>query len=200
MSRTHNEIRVTGYGGQGVVLSGYLIGRAAALYQNLNATMTQSFGPEARGSACSVSMIISPQPIYYPYVVSADIFVALSPEGYSKFYPQVTDDAIIIIEEDLVNPGEIKKTQTLYACPATRIAEQLGRRLVLNVVMMGFFTAVTNLVSESAMRKAIEDSVPTGTEELNLMAFERGYAYFQERYQTGETAEAETQAQTQAGS
>lgn len=174
------EIRVTGYGGQGVVLSGYIIGRAVTIYDDKNATMTQSFGPEARGSACSISMIISPDPIYYPYVTSPNILVSMSPEGYTKHYPVVTDDAIIIVEEDIVHPGRIKDTQTLYTCPATRIAEELGRRLVLNVVMLGFFAGATELVSEEAMCKSIQASVPEGTEELNLMAFERGYAYFQE--------------------
>lgn len=193
MTKGPTEIKVTGYGGQGVVLYGYIMGRAATIYEDMNATMTQSFGPEARGSACSVSMIISPQPIYYPYVISPNILVAMSPEGYSKFYPEVTDDAIIIVEKDLVHPGDIKPTQTLYTCPATRIAEHLGRRLVLNVVMMGFFTAATELISEEAMRKSVEASVPEGTQKLNLKAFENGYACFQESKE-----KAEEKVRTQA--
>lgn len=187
------EIRVTGYGGQGVVLSGYIIGRAVTIYDDKNATMTQTFGPEARGSACSISMIISPDPIYYPYVTSPNILIVMSPEGYTKHYPGVTDNAIIIVEEDIVHPGKIKDTQTLYTCPATRIAEELGRRLVLNVVMLGFFTGATELISEEAMRKSIEASVPEGTQKLNLTAFNNGYAYFQKSKE-----KAEEKARTQA--
>jgi len=180
MSANQTEIRVTGYGGQGVILSGYIIGRAATIYDNKNATMTQSFGPEARGSACSISLIISPQPIYYPYITTPSILVAMSPDGFKKFYPDLASDGIMVVEEDLVKVREVGKKQKLFTCPVTRLAEELGKRLVLNVVMLGFFTAVTDVVSQEAMRQSISASVPTGTEELNLMAFEKGYAHFQE--------------------
>jgi 2-oxoglutarate ferredoxin oxidoreductase subunit gamma len=83
----------------------------------------------------------------------------------------------MIIEEELVKPEGLPSTVRLFKIPATRIAEELGRKVVLNMVVAGFFTAVTGLVTKDAMRKAIESSVPKGTEGLNLMAFEKGFEF-----------------------
>lgn len=175
MSRT--EIKVGGFGGQGVILSGYIIGRAAAIYDNKHATMIQAFGPEARGSACSASVIVSPESIAYPYITSPGILIVMSQEAYTRFAPELATGGILITEEELVQPHNLRRDITHYAIPATRFAEELGKKMVLNIVMMGFLTAVTKLVGKEAMRQAVLASVPKGTEDLNLKAFERGYAY-----------------------
>jgi 2-oxoglutarate ferredoxin oxidoreductase subunit gamma len=175
MART--EIKIGGFGGQGVILSGYIIGRAASIYDNMYATMIQAFGPEARGSACSAQVIVSPDPIDYPYIVSPSIMVVMSQEAYSRFSPELTKGGILITEEELVTPHNLRKDLKHFSIPATRIAEELGKKLVLNIVMMGFMTAVTKLLDPEAMRKAVTASVPKGTEELNLRAFEEGYKY-----------------------
>lgn len=169
------EIRVAGFGGQGVILAGMIIGKAFALYENGYATLTQSFGPEARGSACSAQVILSDQPILYPYVTQPDILIAMSQDAYHRFAPTLKENGLLLIEEDLVRISQLKPGVRVRGIPATRIAEELGRRLVLNIVMVGFFGAVTGLVSYDALRKAVETSVPKGTESLNLRAFERGW-------------------------
>jgi 2-oxoglutarate ferredoxin oxidoreductase subunit gamma len=171
------EIKIGGFGGQGVILSGMIIGKAAALYDQKDATMTQAFGPEARGSACSSQVIVSDGKILYPYVTRPDIMVTLSQDAYAKFGPELKEDGILIIEQDLVKPKDVPKTMKVYSVPATRIAEELGRKMVLNIVLVGFFTAVTKLIGLDAMRQAVRTSVPAGTEELNLKAFDRGYQY-----------------------
>lgn len=171
------EIRIGGLGGQGVILSGVIIGKAAAIYDGKHATLIQSFGPEARGSACSAQVTISEAPIGYPYVKRPDILVVMSKDAYSQFAPTLKDDAILLYEEDLVQPLGLKPGVRAYGIPATRFAEELGRRLVLNIVMVGFFTGVTKVVSQSAAEKAVLASVPRGTEDLNLRAFKRGYEY-----------------------
>jgi 2-oxoglutarate ferredoxin oxidoreductase subunit gamma len=171
------EIKIGGFGGQGVILSGYIIGRAASIYDNMYATMIQAFGPEARGSACSAQIIVSSDPIDYPYIVSPSIMVVMSQEAYSRFSPELTKGGILITEEELVTPHNLRKDVKHFSIPATRIAEELGKKLVLNIVMMGFMTAVTKLLDPKAMRKAVTASVPKGTEELNLRAFEEGYKY-----------------------
>ncbi|MBM3790092.1 MAG: pyruvate ferredoxin oxidoreductase [Acidobacteria bacterium] len=191
MSRT--EIRITGFGGQGVVLSGYIIGRACAVNAGGHATMIQSFGPEARGSACSATLTVSDQEVLYPYVHRPDIFVAMSSEGYDKFGSELKDTGILIYEKDLVHP-EFKEGQPAYGIPFTRIAESLGRAIVQNIVMLGFFAAVTRIVERDAMRQAVKDSVPAGTEELNLKAFDAGYTYFEENYGSRETNQPAGQA------
>ncbi|MFQ5750659.1 MAG: 2-oxoacid:acceptor oxidoreductase family protein [bacterium] len=175
MSR--KEIRVTGYGGQGVILCGYIIGKSAALYAGKHATLNQSFGPEARGSACSAQVIVSDEDILYPYMRQPDIMIAMSQEAYRKYEPDLKNDGLLLIDEDLVKPEKLRDNIKVFSIPATRIAEQLGRKIVLNIVMLGFFTAVSKLIDVEAVRKAVTSSVPKGTEELNLKAFESGYEY-----------------------
>lgn len=177
MERT--EIRITGYGGQGVVLIGYIIGRAWAVHAGGHATMIQSFGPEARGSACSATLVMSDREVLYPYILRAsDVLVGLSGEGYEKYQNELKDDGLLLYERDLVQPM-VKPGQRALGIPSTRIAESLGRALVQNVVMLGFFAGVTRLVPLEALREAVRLSVPAGTEELNLKAFEQGLEYVQ---------------------
>ncbi len=175
MKRT--EIKIGGFGGQGVILSGYIIGRAASIYDTKHATMIQAFGPEARGSACSAQLIVSDEAIAYPYINSPSLMVVMSQEAYSKFTPELAPGGILITEEDLVVPHNLRKDVRHFSVPATRFAEELGKKLVVNILMVGFTTAVTGLLDPEAVRKAVAVSVPKGTEELNLKAFNKGYEY-----------------------
>jgi len=179
MSRT--EIRITGFGGQGVVLSGYIIGRACAIHAGKHATMIQSFGPEARGSACSAMLSVSDTEVLYPYIHRPDIFVVMSSEGYDMYSDELKGDGILVYESNLVHPT-FKKGQSAFGIPSTRIAESLGRSIVQNIVMLGFFTAASRMVSRDQMREAVKASVPAGTEELNLKGYDEGVAYFDEKY------------------
>jgi len=179
MART--EIRITGFGGQGVVLTGHIIGRACAIQAGKHATMIQSFGPEARGSACSATLAVSDEEVLYPYIQRPDVFIVMSSEGYDKFGDELKEKGTLVYEKDLVHP-ELKKGQPSFGCPSTRLAERLGRTIVQNIVMLGFFTAVTKIVSREEMREAVRGSVPAGTEELNLKAFDAGWDYYQEEY------------------
>ena len=177
------EIRIAGFGGQGVILSAMILGKAASIYENAFATMTQSFGPEARGGACSAQLVVSDSPVLYPYVRQPDILVVMSQEAYNRFAPEIRSGGMLIIESDLVRVSDLKGHPKVYSIPATRFAEELGKRMVLNSVMVGFFTAVTKLLSADAVRKAVADSVPPSFRELNLKAFEKGFEY-------GSTAQA----------
>lgn len=171
------EIKFGGFGGQGVILAGIIVGRAASIYANKFATLTQSFGPEARGSACSAQVIVSDEKIMYPYVTKPEILLVMSQEACNKFLPETTDDALVIVEEELVKPKGLKPAMKMFSIPATRFAEELGRKMILNIVMVGFFTAVTKLIDYDSVREAVKASVPPGTEDLNLKAFDRGYQY-----------------------
>jgi len=171
------EIRVAGFGGQGVILSAIVLGKACSIHQGQFATMTQNFGPEARGGACSAQLILSDTPVLYPYVTQPDIMVVMSQEAYTKFRPELKENGLLLIERDLVRVTDVPKGARVYSVPATRIAEELGKRMVLNIVMVGFFTAVTRLLDADAVRKAVADSVPASFRELNLKAFEKGYEY-----------------------
>lgn len=171
------EIRVAGFGGQGVILSAIVLGKACSIHEGKFATMTQNFGPEARGGACSAQLILSDSPVLYPYVTQPDVMVAMSQEAYVKFGSELKEGGMLIIERDLVRVTDVPRQQRIYSIPATRIAEELGKRMVLNIVMVGFFTAVAQLLDPDAVRKAVADSVPAHFRDLNVKAFDKGYEY-----------------------
>lgn len=165
------EIRIAGFGGQGVVLAGYVLGKALALYADWEAVMTQSHGPEARGGASSADLVVSAEPIAYPFIQAPDYLVALSQEAYTKFIRTTRPEAVVLIDEDLVSPDD---GQQVFSIPATRLAEGLGRRIVANVVMLGYFTAVSKLVAPQAMRTALQTSLNSKVLPINLEAFDLG--------------------------
>jgi 2-oxoglutarate ferredoxin oxidoreductase subunit gamma len=171
------ELRLAGFGGQGIILSAIVLGKAASIYQGAYATMTQNFGPEARGGACSAQLVLSGEPILYPYLTQPDVMVVMSQEAYSRFVPELKEGGILVVEQDLVRVTNLPRQTRVYSCPATRLAEELGKRMVLNSVMVGFFTAVTRLLEPDAVRQAVADSVPSNFCDLNLKAFEKGYQH-----------------------
>jgi 2-oxoglutarate ferredoxin oxidoreductase subunit gamma len=174
------DIKLGGFGGQGIILSGYILGKAASIFDNMEAVLTQSYGPEARGGACSADVVISKTKIDYPYLKDIKILVVMSQEAYGTYTKQLGEGGMLIYDEDLVkiNKKDCKeKKWKVYNIPATRLAEELGRKIVANIVMLGFFTAVSDTVSYEAMKNAILSSVPKGTEKLNESAFNNGYDY-----------------------
>jgi 2-oxoglutarate ferredoxin oxidoreductase subunit gamma len=173
------EIRITGYGGQGVIMTGYVFGRAAALYDGRHSTLTQSFGPEARGSACAASLVLDEEVITYPYLRRTDVLIALSREGYETYAKELKATGILIYDEDLVEPDTEGGTIRALGIPAARLAEELGKRIVQNIVVVGFATAATEIVSKEAALEAVETSVPEALVDLNRKAFETGYEYFE---------------------
>jgi 2-oxoglutarate ferredoxin oxidoreductase subunit gamma len=171
MGRT--EIRVSGFGGQGIILSGYIIGKAASIFDRKNATMTQAYGPESRGGACSAQVVISEEEINDPEVSHPNVLVAMSQEAYTTFTKDLDPNCVVLIDGDLVQPGQIRNN--LFAIPAMRFAEEMGKKVVANIIMLGFFTGKTNVVSREAMEQAIVSSVPPRFADLNRQAFQRGY-------------------------
>lgn len=174
------EIRFSGFGGQGIIRCGLIAGKALALYDNKYATMTQSFGPEARGSACSSQLVVSDDRVLYPYISIPEILVSMSQEAYEKYEPELKDDGILIIDKDLVKMKPARGKIKNYAIPSTRFAEELGNRIIANLVMLGFFSAVTGIVSAEAMKKALPGLVPGRFLDLNIKAFDKGFDYGKE--------------------
>ncbi len=174
------EIRFSGFGGQGIIRCGLITGKALSLFDNKHATMTQSFGPEARGSACSSQVVVSSDRVLYPYITTPEILVSMSQEAYEKYEPELRDDGILIIDADLVKPKPSRDKIQMYAIPSTRFAEELGNRITANLVMLGFFTAVSKIVSSEAMKKALPGMVPERFLDLNIKAFDKGYDYGKE--------------------
>jgi 2-oxoglutarate ferredoxin oxidoreductase subunit beta len=171
------EVLLCGFGGQGIILSGKITGAGAALYDEREVTLTQSYGPESRGGACSTALIISNDPILYPHVTHPCVIAAMSQESYTTYHGHLAEGGVLLIDSDLVEPDPAGGQQVI-PIPATRMAEhELGRRIVANIVMLGALTALTEVVSEAGMRKAILERVPKGTEELNMKAFQMGFDY-----------------------
>ena len=176
------EIRFAGFGGQGIILAGFLLGKASAIYDNKNAVFTQSYGPEARGGACSAGVLVSGSTVDYPKVQHPDVLVVMSQEAYTTYIDTLKERGTLIYDEDLVviDPDD-KKRFKVFPMPATKIAEEVGKRIVANVVMLGAFTAITGIVSEEAMKETIKTSVKPDYVELNLEAFDRGFKAAKER-------------------
>ena len=172
----YKQITITGFGGQGVVLAGKILGQAAAIRDKLESTLVQSYGPESRGGACSAQVTIADGPIYFPYIQNPDILVCLSQSGYDKQYPTLKEDGVLIVEQDLVKPINGREH---FSIPCTRYAEELGNKMMANIIMIGFFAAITQAVSQEGARATVEKSVPKGTEAKNLKAFDRGWEYAQ---------------------
>jgi len=173
----YKEIRIAGFGGQGVVLSANILGRAVSLYENGFATMTQSYGPEARGGAASASVVLSSEPVLYPYITKPDILVVMSQEAYTRFTPELKSEGILLVEEDLVKLDATSTRNKVFSIPATRFAEELGKKMILNVVMLGFLSAITGAAGPEACRKAVSDMVPSRFKDLNLQAFDKGFEF-----------------------
>ncbi len=180
------DVKFCGFGGQGIIKSGMIIGKAASLFDNLHATLTQSFGPEARGSACSAALVIQETPVLYPYIGAPEVLVCLSQEAYEKFGPELAPGGTMLIDTDLVELDDRAKGINLFAVPATKIAEEMGNRIFANVVMVGFFTAVTQVVPTEAVKQALPGLIPERFLEKNIEAFDRGYQYGRELLETGQ--------------
>ena len=168
------EIRIGGFGGQGIVLAGVILGEGA-ICDGKNAVQTQSYGPESRGGAARSEVVVSDEIIHYPRVIRADYFVALSQPAYDKYHGELKPEGSIIVDEDLVAVAEREGAHTLYRLPFTRIADELGKRIVTNTVALGSVCAITDVVSATGLREAIEARLPAGLLDINLKAFEKGY-------------------------
>jgi 2-oxoglutarate ferredoxin oxidoreductase subunit gamma len=182
------EVRLSGFGGQGIILAGNILGKAAAIYDGKHATFIQSYGPEARGGSCAAEVIVDEQPVHYPHIVDPEVLVVMSQGAYNRYIPEFRSDGMLIVDTDLVELDERASTCRVLSIPATRIAEEVGRTLVANIVMLGFLVAVTNLVSEDAMLESALTSVPEKTIPLNRKAFQAGLDFGRELMSGGETA------------
>ena len=166
------EIRICGFGGQGVILAGFILGKAASVFMDYNAVQSQSYGPEARGGAARSEVIISDEKIGYPRPTGVDLLVAMSQESFDTYRDDIDDDTMIVVDPDLVTKYDIGRP--VYTVHAQKIAEELGNKIVTNIVMVGAATSIFGLLEPDAVRQAVLDSVPSRFKELNEKAFEKG--------------------------
>lgn len=167
-------IRLAGFGGQGIVMAGYVLGRGGIL-DGANALQTQSYGSESRGGASKSDVIISKGEILDLAPPDSDVLVAMAQPALDKFLTSLKSDGILIYESDMVQPGN--NGVRAYGLPATDIAHKtFGRDVVANMIILGFLVGLTEVVSSESLRKAVSESVPPKTVEMNLGAFDAGFA------------------------
>ena len=171
------ELIITGFGGQGIILTGNILGKAATIHDGRHATMTQSYGPEARGGACSSQVIVSDQEIPFPYVETPQVLVCMSQEGFENNRASLIPGGMLIWDTDLVETHDLDGSWRIHNVPATRFAEELGNKMMANIVMLGFLSALTDLVDPESLKKAMLGSVPPQTKDKNEAAFARGREY-----------------------
>jgi len=168
------EIRIAGLGGQGVVLAGQILGRAA-VYDGKHVVQTQSYGAEARGSAAKSEVIISDEKIGFPVVRKCDVLVVMSQTAMDKNKKDLKENGVLVVEEDMVAVAPSAQAK-VFKVPATKTAEaELKSKIYANVVMLGALTRITGLVSKDAVEKAIADSVSKQAQEKNINAFRIGF-------------------------
>jgi 2-oxoglutarate ferredoxin oxidoreductase subunit gamma len=167
-------MRLSGSGGQGLILAGKIIAEAAVIYDGKNAVQTQSYGPEARGGASKAEVVIADGEIDYPKVLDLDLLLALTQVSCTKYSKDLKTGGTLIVDSGLVKDLP-KGDYTLYQAPITEIAvKKIGKAVVTNIVALGILTKIAGVVTEEAVRKAILARVPKGTEELNMKAFDEG--------------------------
>jgi 2-oxoglutarate ferredoxin oxidoreductase subunit gamma len=172
MSALATTVRFAGFGGQGIIKAGEILG-LAAIADGKRALQNQSYGSSARGGLCTSDITISAGEIYEIEPEVFDVLVVLSQDSCDAFLGAVSPGGIVIYEQELVRAPA---TPRAYPIAATRIAAQeLGRQIVTNMVMLGCCAAVTELVRRSALEQTVAQSVPRGTEELNLRAIAAGW-------------------------
>ena len=168
------EIRLSGAGGQGLILIGKILAEAAAIYDNKNATQSQSYGPEARGGASRSEVIISDDDIDFPKAISIDLLLAMTQEAVDKYTADMKENGVVIVDDHFVKKVPEGKFK-VYRFPITQIAEeQIGRKIVANIIALGAMERLSRIISEDAVINAIRARVPKGTEELNIKAFRAG--------------------------
>lgn len=173
---TRFEIRIAGFGGQGVVTIGKVLGHAFTIHEGVNSVNTRSYGPESRGGACRSELVVSQGEIHYPAVRNADILVALSQTALDAYIGDLKDGGILLIDPNTVK--DVPKRVCSYEVPAMEIAHEVGSVKYQNSVALGALAALLNSrVKKESLAQAIAENVPEKTMEKNLKAFERGWAH-----------------------
>ncbi len=169
------EVRFSGSGGQGIILSGVILAEAAAIYDDKNAVQSQSYGPEARGGASKAEVIISDGDIDYPKATHIDILLALTQVACDKYSPDLKEGGVLIVDSREVLSIPEGKFRA-YGIPIFQLAqEKVGKRIVANIIALGAVVGLTGVVSRKALEEAVLSRVPRGTEDLNLTALRVGF-------------------------
>lgn len=167
------ELRLSGSGGQGMILGAVILSEAIGKDLSKNVTQTQSYGPEARGGASKADVVVSSSEIFYPKAMKLDLLLAMTQESLDSYFPFLKEGGILLIDETYVT--EIP-TNDYYALPLTQLArEEIGIIMVANVIALGAIAAITDIVTKEDLLEAVLQRAPKGTEQKNRKAVEIGF-------------------------
>ncbi len=167
------EVRIGGFGGQGVITMGHILGTAASLQLRLSAVMTESYGPEARGGACKTDIVVSDVAIDYPKTTRLDCLIAMNPDAYNSYFRDVREGGVVIFDSSIFEIGDRVSGMRYIGVEATKIAQGLGNPQMANVVMLGALSVAIGLFQVDALRSAVTERFPKAS-VLNLKALEAG--------------------------
>ena len=168
------EIRLSGSGGQGLILMGIILAEAIGIYDGKYVAQTQSYGPEARGGSSKAEVIMSDEEIDYPKAMKLDLLFTMNQKSCDEFYPDLKPDGVLIVDSTFVTQIPLPRA---FQVPVTRIArEKFKREVVANIIALGALTQLTQIVSPKAIESAVLARVPKGTEKLNRDALRAGMA------------------------
>ena len=166
------EIRLSGSGGQGLILAGIILAEAAGVYGDKQVAQTQAYGPEARGGASKAEVIIGDEEIDYPMATRLDLLLAMNQKSCDSFYFDLKPEGMLLVDSTFVT--QIPTTRAIRI-PFTELArKRLGKEMVANIVALGAIATLTGIVSQKAIKAAVMARVPPGTEELNTKALQLG--------------------------
>jgi 2-oxoglutarate ferredoxin oxidoreductase subunit gamma len=171
------EIRIAGFGGQGVVTIGRILGTTISMYEGKNSVNTQSYGPESRGGACRSEVVISDGEIYYPRVRMADILVALSQVALDTYIADLKKGGVLIVDSGAVESVPDRKDITIFRIPTMEIAQKVGGVKFQNMIALGALSTQMDWVSQASFERGISEGVPSKTITVNLEAFKKGREY-----------------------
>jgi 2-oxoglutarate ferredoxin oxidoreductase subunit gamma len=168
------EIQVCGSGGQGVIMLAVLLADMYGMEMGLQVVQTQAYGPAARGGTSQAEVVVSDEKIYYVKAEKVSVFTAFNQESFDKYSGKVDPNAKVFVDSTLVNMDSTKRFKSVYAIPATKIAENDFKPVVVNIIMLGFMAAKLGLKYEDA-EKAIVANLPSKVIEMNKKALTAGY-------------------------
>lgn len=169
------EIRLSGTGGQGMILAGIILGEAAAIYDDLHALQSQSYGPEARGGASKSEVIISENDIDYPRVTKPDLLLALSQSACDTYSKDLNKDSVLLVDSIQVKRMPANAEYKIYKIPFCKISREItGREITTNIVALGAVNEILKAVSFESLEKALLSKVPKGTEDMNRKSLAAG--------------------------
>lgn len=167
------DVRLSGSGGQGLVLAGVILAEALGIYEGKNVSQTQSYGPEARGGASRSDVVVSDGDIFYPKSVELDLLLCLTQESCDQYFVNLKEDGILVVDSDRVRQVP---TDQVYSLPFTRAArEEVGSPVVANVISLAAIVEISGICSRDSLEKAVLGRAPYGTEEKNKFACKVGF-------------------------